>query len=324
MEINQINNRKIKYNIGNASLKLLIDNNFINHEELKNVVLEYGYLFSKEDGNLEALLKISCIQKIYYFAFQKGKLMLVNINERQYVETIEYMKNNHECLKNDDIIETEKEKTRRLKNNQYLINNNITINENMACLFKDENVKLKSLDEICKRAITCLLTVQIACDINNNYYKESLEYFKPLYKKYNVENNFNSKELRIINGSYSMQDAIDMDWAYEAYWALCWCLGLVDDIKDASKLCDCNKAIDFVIKTSSLDEFKTKCKLRSIYEILEMHDLYFRYNWAINNKKIDQKTSIGNLNPSNVIERRRALEWVLSEIDDWYQLPLYA
>lgn len=115
-----------------------------------------------------------------------------------------------------------------------------------------------------------------------------------------------------------------MDWAYESYWALCWCLGLVDDIKDASTICDCLEAALHVFMVSSLEEFKAKCKLRSIDEILEMHDLYYRYNWAINNKKIDQETSVGNLNPSIVIERRRTLEWVLSEIEDWYQLPLYA
>ena len=63
-----------------------------------------------------------------------------------------------------------------------------------------------------------------------------------------------------------------MDWAYEAYWALCWSLGLVEDIKDGSKLCDCEKAISFVMDNSSLEEFESKCHLRSVAEILDIGD----------------------------------------------------
>jgi hypothetical protein len=55
-----------------------------------------------------------------------------------------------------------------------------------------------------------------------------------------------------------------------------------------------------------------------------MHDLYFRYNWAVNHSKVEPNTSLGNINSSNVIERRRALEWVLSSEDDWYDLTLAA
>ena len=54
------------------------------------------------------------------------------------------------------------------------------------------------------------------------------------------------------------------------------------------------------------------------------YDLYYRYNGAINNKKVDSNTTIGNLDASNVIERRRGIEWVLSDIDDWYDIQLNA
>ena len=100
------------------------------------------------------------------------------------------------------------------------------------------------------------------------------------------------KEKRIIDGTYSEQDAIDMDWAYEIYWAICWCLGLVDDIKDASKVCNCNMAISFVMNSKSFEEFKSKCNMRSISEILDMQDLYLRYNWAINEKKINKESRV--------------------------------
>lgn len=328
MEINEISNSKLKQNLSDATVQLLLNNKLINETELSGFQIQFGYIFTKEDGVLEALMKTICNEKTFYFACQKGSLMLININENQYNETINYMKDSHSCLKNNSNNETEKQKNRRQKNNQYLTQNGISINEKLPCF--ENNIQLKNIDEICKRAIACLITIQVACDINNGKdikseeYKENFDFVKSLYKKYNVQDNLNSKEKRIINGTFSKQDAIDMDWAYETYWAICWCLSLVDDIKNGSEMCDCDKAISFVLKSVSFEDFKSKCKLRDIDEILDMKDLYYRYNWAINNKYVDSNTKIGNLNPSNVIERRRGLEWILSDEYDWYNIKLNA
>ena len=328
MEINEINNSKLKQNIANTTIQVLLNNKLIVENQLSSFQMQFGYIFTKEDGLLEALIKTICDEKTFYFACQKGTLMLINIDENQYNETINYMKNNHSCLNNDSINETEKQKNRRQKNNQILTQQGISTNDNLSC--DESDVQIRNFDEICKRAIACLITIQVACDINNGKdikseeYKENFDFINSLYKKYNVENCLNSKEKRIIKGTYSKQDAIDMDWAYESYWALCWCLSLVDDIKNGGEMCDCDKAISFVIDSNSYEDFKNKCKLRDIDEMLDMKDLYYRYNWAINNKKVDSNTTIGNLDASNVIERRRGIEWVLSDIDDWYDIQLNA
>lgn len=322
MEINEMRNSKLKQSIADIIVQMLLNMKLITENELPSFQIQFGYIFTKEDGVLEALMKIICNNKTFYFASQKGSVMLVNINEVQYNQTINYMKEYHSCLNEEYNNETEKQKNRRQKNNEFLVKNGISINENLLC---NENiVQLRNLDDICKRAIACLLTVQIACDINTGHYKESLEYFLPLYDKFGVRNNLNSKEQRIINGTYSNQDAIDMDWAYEAYWAICWGLSLVDDIKNGGELCDCQKAISFVIDSNSLEDFKNKCKLRDIDEILDMFDLYYRYNWAINNSKVNLNSKVGNLDSSNVIERRRGLEWLISPIDDWYDVQFNA
>lgn len=320
MENNEINNSTLKQNIANTIIQTLLNNNLIVDNELDKLQIQFGYIFTKTDGILEALMKAVCNDKMFYFALQKGKLMLIDINDVQYNQTIDYMKEYHACLNEEFCNETEVQKNRRNNNNHFLIQNGISINEKLLC--NENNIHLKNIDDICKRAIACLLTIQIACDINNGNYKESLDYFLPLYDKFDVKNCLNSKEKRIIDGTYTNQDAIDMDWAYEAYWAICWCLSLVDDIKNGGELCDCSKAISFVMNASSFEDFKSKCKLKNIDEILDMYDLYYRYNWTINNKFIDANTNIGNLNSSNVIERRRALEWVISDIDDWYDLQL--
>lgn len=323
MEINEAKNSKLKQNVSNNIIQILLNNKLITDNELTNLTIEFGYIFTKDDGVLEALMKIICNNKVFYFACQNSKLMHINISEIEYNKTIDYMKKYHSCLNEKINKETRKQKKRRKRNNQFLTKNNVSINENLLS-YNEKNIQLKSIDAICKRAIACLLTIQIACDINNGQYEESLKYFLPLYDKFDVKNSLNSKEKRIINGTYSKQDVIDMDWAYEAYWAICWCLSLIDDIKDGGELCDCSKAITFVTNSSSFNDFKSKCKLRDIDEILDMYDLYYRYHWAINNKYVDSKTNIGNLNSSNVIERHRALEWLICDTDDWYNLQLNA
>ena len=325
METNEINNKKLKEELANYSLEMLLSKNIINTNDLSSVECIYGYLFTKDDGVLEALYKLSIKDKnTYYFAAQNNKIMLLTIDEDMYNQTINYMHENHACLRESNVIETDIQKNRRLKNYEYLSNHHITANKLMPCLYEDSKIELKNIDVICKKAIASLIVIQIACDINNNKYKESLDFFLPILKQYHVEDYLNSKEKRIIDGTYSEQDAIDMDWAYEIYWAICWCLGLVDDIKDASKVCNCNMAISFVMNSKSFEEFKSKCNMRSISEILDMQDLYLRYNWAINEKKINPNSSIGNLNASNVIERRRGLEWVISKENDWYNISMSA
>ena len=57
---------------------------------------------------------------------------------------------------------------------------------------------------------------------------------------------------------------------------------------------------------------------------MDMLDLYLRYNWAINDAKVNPQASIGKLNPSTVIERRRGLEWVVSDVEDWYEISMRA
>ena len=153
--------------------------------------------------------------------------------------------------------------------------------------------------------------------------KNQLIFFKKLLKKYDVEDALISKEKRIFDGTYTSQDAIDMDWAYETFWSIFWALGFVDDISDASELCDSLQAIQLIAKNASVDDLKSKSKLRDVEEILDMLDLYYRYHWAVVNKLfIDENTNIGNLIPSNVIERRRGLEWLISSEEDWYNISL--
>ena len=195
--------------------------------------------------------------------------------------------------------------------------------KNLPLLEDSSIIKSRDIDNICKRAIACLISTQIACDIAEEQdYNESRDIFTNLLHKYGVQDALLGKEKTLFNGTFTEQDAIDIMWTYEAYWALVWALGLVKDIEMPDSICDCQKAVFLVSDCQNYEEFKDRCKLRNIEEILDMLDLYYQYHWAVTEKRINPNTYIGDLNSDVVIERRRGLEWLISNIDDWNEISL--
>jgi len=324
MEVNQIRNSELKENIVNTAINILVQNNLVTQDDFPGLNVNIGYLFTKENGQFESLFKLMFTTKTFFFALQEGKLMIIDIDDQLFDKTVEDMKSYHPCILSDELPETESQKNRRIKNNDYIKSLSVAYPDKLMSRWDDEAVELKDKTEICSRALAAFFVIQIACDIGQGNYDDSIEFFKPIIEEMCLVQHLNSKENRIFDGSYDMQDAIDMDWAYEAFWSLCWCLGLVDDIKDASDVCDCDAAIGFVKGCKSIDEFADKCTLRDKGDILDLLDLYYRYNWAINESRVNPDTPIGDLNPSVVIERRRGLEWIVSDEPDWYDMDMPA
>lgn len=214
---------------------------------------------------------------------------------------------------------------RKLKNIEFLKKMGIDYIDWLPAISSSSEVELKDLYAICKRAVACLLSTQLACDITDECnYMESRSLFLGLLKQYGVEDKLLPKENGLFYNNYDKQDVIDVVWEYECYWALIWALGMIsdDEFKQPHSVCDCKKAITLVGNCNSFNEFSRKAKLRDKEEILDMLDLYYRYHWACDHKQADADTNIGNLNPEVVLERRRGLEWLISEEHDWHEIEL--
>lgn len=54
MEKNLIGDREIKENLVDISINLLRTNNIIRDKDIKNVQVHFGYIFSKDAGEVEA------------------------------------------------------------------------------------------------------------------------------------------------------------------------------------------------------------------------------------------------------------------------------
>ncbi len=190
--------------------------------------------------------------------------------------------------------------------------------EHLPVIESFDEACIRSAEEIAKRAITCLLTVQIACDINNNKYDQpTKDFFIGLFNQYEVADQLTAKESAILNDQAAPQDVINMVWKYESYWVLLWALGIVDELNYPDQVVDCDFAIQAVSSCDSFDTFMQKTQLREIEQILDEADLIYRYDWACVEARLKQRPTPANLNASVVLERHAALNWLIQYDADW-------
>lgn len=176
----------------------------------------------------------------------------------------------------------------------------------------------RSAERIAKRAIACLLMIQVACDLDQDQFdQETEDFIVDLLNKFAVIDELTVKEKNILNRNASQQEIVNMIWKYEAYWVLLWALGIVEELKYPDEIADCDFAIQAVSGCDSLQEFMQQVKLRNIEEILDEADLIYRYDWACVDARLKQQNAPANLNASIVLEHHGALNWLIQADADW-------
>lgn len=189
-----------------------------------------------------------------------------------------------------------------------------------------DKARIRSAEEIARRAIACLITIQAACEQNeDNYDDESAAWCHGLLEQYNVADEITANERAILANQGSEQDIINMVWKYEAYWTLLWALGIVEKLDYPDHIVDCQFAIDAVASCDDFADFMAKTRLRDIEEILDETDLIYRYHWACVDARINGREMPGGLLESVVMERHAGLNWLIGvyDCDDWDDVPVH-
>jgi hypothetical protein len=323
-EENLIHASELKQNLADYMTNILLDEKLISENELSGLSVRFAYLFKNAESKLESLVMLTTKEgKQFFFALQNNQLQKVRADEAAFLREEQRIEQYFASRPDARPVETDAQKRRKQENLAWLRAHEIACSENLPCLYEDSRAQVKSLGEIRNRAAACFVAIQIACDIQNGRYEDSKAYFAPLLDS-GIRGLLNEKELRVVDNCGTPQDALDVAWTYECYWTLCWYLGLVEDIRDASDICDCSKAVSLFNVFLTPDAFQQRCQPRSVAELLDLEDLYFRCHWAVAERQVNPNAGIGDLNPSVVVERRRALEWLLSEEADWNALTLSA
>jgi hypothetical protein len=202
--------------------------------------------------------------------------------------------------------------------------------EQLPLMESEEEVVPRSAEEIAARAIACLLTIQIACDMAEEYgdIEESRKLFGGFLERFGVRDKLTDKEKVFFDPKQipDKQDVMNMTWRYEAYWALLWALGLLERLDYPDDTCDCRVAITTVGDRDNFADFMKNVKLRSMSEILDELDLLYRYHWACVDAQINERPAPAKLHGGVVRERRHGLEWIIGKDkdngDDWDYISL--
>jgi len=108
----------------------------------------------------------------------------------------------------------------------------------------------------------------------------------------------------------------------ETLYAFAWSLGFLPEL-DFGKACPRDLILVFpdLKMAENSDRFRRAAKRRSLTEIGAMCDLAYCLHWAIKEAKILGRPQPGSVRPHVIIERRRALDWMLSR-HGWDDLSL--
>lgn len=135
-----------------------------------------------------------------------------------------------------------------------------------------------------------------------------------------IANCLTNSELNFI--SHGDGDPEKFKLQIEGMWALAWSLGLVS-LLDFSKECEPRFAALLpnlkILQPTAL--LKSKVSVRPLHEIVEACDLAYCLHWGIRQQQLLSKQIPVKIVPFIVIERRRALDWLI-EANDWDDVSL--
>jgi hypothetical protein len=183
--------------------------------------------------------------------------------------------------------------------------------DHLPVITDSKSVKVRTSDEIAKRAIAiCLAAVK----------GEGIEQDKidSLVEKFGADKFFTPKEAAFIkNPAPTQQERTQFAWRYECYWTLLWALGYIDSLDRPEHICDVVKAVGF-LRDRDTAQFLKDAKLRPVAEILDEADLIYRYDWAVVNARLKKKEAPAKLESGVVQERHYVLNWLIGYMDqEW-------
>lgn len=213
---------------------------------------------------------------------------------------------------NKEFVEATDRKNRSIK---ILQEQGIPYLEELPVIQTSAEVKGKTVEEIVKRAIVLCIACNFASDIISNkkrrYIKESKKFFNKLLDTYNVKDVM-TKDEKLLFDKMDKNIAVQLSWQFEGYLILLWTLGLVDKVPFPDTLVEPDSVTAVVSACDTYRELLEKCRLRDVNEVLDLADLTYRYNWYCVEAKINDEDTI--INPEIVMERHRALLWLLSDV----------
>lgn len=199
---------------------------------------------------------------------------------------------------------------RKKKSELYLKSNDVKINSNLPCISSSENVELRYTKDIIDRAYALLVIAVKGEGVEQEHLAKAVDDKRISHFSPKENYIYQAQELNDRERAYAV-------WRYESLYTILWTLGLMNELKYPSEICDVKGVVGEIFQPTR-EEFENSVKLRSKTEVLDELDKIYRMNWACVDARIKGQAVSGNINPSVVYERHYALNWLTNyQNQDW-------
>jgi hypothetical protein len=171
----------------------------------------------------------------------------------------------------------------------------------------------RSQDELISRALIINALINIA-------FQAPIPIIKSWIESNHLTANLTLAEQSLLqkqNEDLSDREISNLGWSIEALWALMWAGNLIPDLAIDTPVSD--RMVELVPNLEKNEDgakFLEKMRLRPYEELYQMLDLYFRVHWYTEDGRINGY-STGNISSDIVMERRKALEWLMDTSSEW-------
>ena len=127
-------------------------------------------------------------------------------------------------------------------------------------------------------------------------------------------------EVRFLHDRIGLVDKFQ--WQVEGMWALAWAVGILGGL-DFGEECSSHFAMMLpnLYWMENSKRFRTRTIARPLVEVLAMRDLAYCLHWGVREAAPMCPRPSGKLKHYVVVERRRALEWLVCD-EDWDAIVL--
>ncbi|MES2104950.1 MAG: DUF4272 domain-containing protein [Pseudomonadota bacterium] len=207
---------------------------------------------------------------------------------------------------------------RKLTSETLLHKRGIRINLQLPLTESDEEVRLRSSDEVLRRMVA--LWCVSGATVDASQFQRMSGYIA----QHGLAGWLSAQEQGFLSGELS-DPAIHEQRAWfaqrkEALFFLGWCAGLVKKL-DLPGVESSLKSLMSLLpqQAEAPDRLRAAIKLRSRREILGWADLLYRLHWAVRHANLIGKPVPGNLDAAVVLQWHQAVNWMIGydDEDDW-------
>lgn len=215
-------------------------------------------------------------------------------------------------------------KSRKERSEKILAKHKVAINPNLPDNIDDEG-RIKSPEEIVRRAVTAFITCQIAIDIcNDNGASESAEFFLPIIERFGLVDELTEDEKPYFDiskcNSISKDDAYQLQWRLEMCVVLFWACGFQKRLDYPDEMTDTVKLSHIIGGCEDFSDLMKLVKMRSPDEIFDTADLLLRMDWACVEARLRNTPALmGDLLSDVVVEQHKGVNWLIGAYgaEDW-------